>query len=68
MSVGVLILSGTDTDSGPAPLKILSLAGPFQDLYRFVEDWNNVLPKLLPNGCFRILVAAAIFYFRQITL
>ena len=46
----------------------LFLTGPFQDFYLSVEDWNNVLPKWLPNGCFLILVVASIFYFRQISL
>ena len=46
----------------------LSLTCPFQDFYQFVEDGSNVLPKSLPNGCFRILLAASIFYFRQISL
>ena len=51
----------------PASLKILSFAGPFLVFHRFVEDWNNVLPKLPLNEWFRILVAASKFYFRQFT-
>ena len=61
MSVGVFILS--ETGSGPVSLKMLSLTGPFQDFYQFVEDWSNVFWKLLLNGCFRILVVASIFLF-----
>ena len=63
---GVLIL--IETGSGPVSLKILSLTGPFQEFYRFAEDWNNLLRKWFPNGCFRILGVTSIFYFRQITL
>ena len=54
MPVGVLI--STETGSGPVSLKNLSLTGPFQDFNQFVEDWNNVLTKWLPNGCCCILV------------
>ena len=56
------------TGSRPVSLDKLSVTDPFQDFYQFVEDWNNILPKWLPNGCFRILVVASTFYFRQITL
>ena len=64
MPLWVLIFS--ETGSGPVSLEILFFTGPFQFFHRFVEDWNNVLPKLPPNGCFRILVVAS--YFRQMTL
>ena len=63
--MGVLIFS--ETGSVPTSLEILSFTGPFQLFDRFVEDWNNVLPKLPFNEYFRILVVASIFYFRQIT-
>ena len=66
MPMRVLILS--ETGRGPVLFKILSLTGPSQGFYQFLEDWNNVLPKLLPNQCFCNLVVASIFYFRQITL
>ena len=66
MPVRVLIL--IETGSEPVSLEILPLTDPFQDFYRFVEDWNNVLPRWLPNGCFRILVVAFICYFRQVIL
>ena len=66
MPVGLLI--SIETGSEPVSLEKSTPYGSFQGIYQFVEDWDNILPKLLPNECFRILVVASIFYFRQITL
>ena len=49
------VLNSTETGSGPVSREKLSLTGPFQDFYQFVEDRNNVHPKWLPNGCFPYL-------------